>query len=220
MKKLLFALFFLLFLLILTCVYQKTYTLYANQTEQEENHVVVLPKKQVQNDKKKVTHIQTKTIVKKEVHISKTLDATVPETKVSQETKEPTNQEPSIIQTIKTTVTQAFSTKSDTKTVKSVRVKKVLSHTPEVPKKEMKKLETEAVDYLLTVLKEQDGALSKRDAAESRLHALIKRALEERKHAIETMQNVVTTSENAQTSRLEHRDTISQQITEKYQKGE
>lgn len=70
------------------------------------------------------------------------------------------------------------------------------------------------VDYLLTVLKEQDAALSNRDEVETRFQALIKRVLENRRIAIENMDKVSAEIEASHQKRLDESDVKSQNNTE------
>lgn len=246
MKKTLFALLFLLFLLIIACVYQKTYTLYSMQTTQEEAPVVVIDEHQANSIEEKDINTVAKetskkqTVKKEDIHavvnpMSKT--ATEPkkdEVKTSHKeivdtktitspatsTKE-VQKETSLYKKVKAKVTEPFTPSTDVKKEeKVVTVKKIVSHTPEASKEELKKVETEAVDYLLTVLKEHDDALGERDATESRLHALIQKVLEERKQAIDAMEEVATSSAKAQATRIEKRDQTSQTIIQNNTKGE
>jgi len=217
MKKTLFALLFLLFLLIIACVYQKTYTLYSMQTTQEELVVIVDETHASTIEKEEI-----QTVVKETpTHKKKALHQAIVETEIAV-TKAPENKEKtSFVEKIKAKVVETFTPSQElVKEEKVIAVKKIVSHTPEVSKEEMKKVETEAVDYLLTVLQEHKAALSERDAAESRLHALIEQVLEDRKKAISSMEEVATSSANAQVKRIEKRDQTSQTIIQNNTKGE
>lgn len=217
MRKTLFALLFLLFLLIIACVYQKTYTLYSMQTTQEEP-VVVIHETHASIVKKEEIQTIAKDTPKRE---KEALHQAIVETEVAV-TKPPENkEETSFVEKIKAKVVETFTPSPEViKEEKVIAVEKVVSHTPEVSKEEMKKVETEAVDYLLTVLKEHKDALGERDAAESRLHALIEQVLEDRKKAISSMEEVATSSANAQAKRIEKRDQTSQTIIQNNTKGE
>jgi len=221
MKRTLFALLFLLFLLIIACVYQKTYTLYSIQTTQEQEPAVVIHEERENTIEKKDMHTVVSDTTKKKEQvipqtISKTDIATVAPTSTEEKPKES-----SLLEQIKSTVTQTFTPAQDVaKKETVVVVEKVISHTPEISKKEMQQVEDDAVDYLLTVLKEHKDALGERDAAESRLHAMIEKVLEDRKKAIANMEDVAALSKKAQATRIEKRDQTSQKIIENNTKGE
>jgi len=221
MRKTLFALLFLLFLLIIACVYQKTYTLYSIQTTQEQEPAVVIHEERENTIEKKDIHtVVNNTTEKKEKVIPQTVSNTDIATATPSVTKEK-QKETSLLEKIKSTVTQTFTPANDVvKKEKVVLVEKVISHTPEVSKEEMQQVENDAVDYLLTVLKEHKDALGERDAAESRLHAMIEKVLEDRKKAISNMEEVVSSSANAQATRIEKRNQTSQTIIENNTKGE
>ncbi|MBA1420841.1 MAG: hypothetical protein FAF03_08315 [Epsilonproteobacteria bacterium] len=237
MRKTLFALLFLLFLLIIACVYQKTYTLYAIQTTEEQEPVVIIHEESIRTiEKEKVTTVVKETPQKEKNTAEKTAVHKKPEEKVQTMHKSTEKQhvvvtpttttkddkkETSFIEKMKTTITETFASKKEVPhTEKIVLVEKVVSHTPEVSKKEMQKVENDAVDYLLTVLKEHKDALGERDEAESRLHALIEKVLEDRKKAIASMEEVAATSATAQATRIEKRDKTSQTIIQNNTKGE
>ena len=237
MRKTLFALLFLLFLLIIACVYQKTYTLYAIQTTEEPEPVVIIHEESIRTIEKEEVATVVKETPQKEINAAKKTTAhKKPEEKVETTQKstekqhvvvtpatttKDDKQETSFIEKIKTTVTETFGSKKEAPhTEKIVLVEKVVSHTPEVSKKEIQKVENDAVDYLLTVLKEHKDALSERDEAESRLHALIEKVLEDRKKAITSMEEVATSSATAQVTRIEKRDQTSQTIIQNNTKGE
>ena len=237
MRKTLVALLFLLFLLIIACVYQKTYTLYAIQTTEEQEPVVIIHEESIRTIEKEEVATVVKETPQKEINAAKKTTAhKKPEEKVEttqkgteklhavvtpSSTVKDDKQETSFIEKIKTTITETFSSKKEAPhTEKVVLVEKVVSHTPEVSKKEIQKVENDAVDYLLTVLKEHKDALSERDEAESRLHALIEKVLEDRKKAIASMEEVAASSATAQATRIEKRDQASQTIIQNNTKGE
>jgi len=237
MKKILFALLFLLFLLIITCVYQKTYTLYAMQTTEEQTPVVIIHEEKLSTIEKEKVATSIKEILQKERNtVEKTavpkkpaekLQTTQKSTKKAHvvvtlpSTAKGKKKETSSIEKIKPTVTKTFTSKKEMPhTEKVVLVEKVVSHTPEISKQEIKKVENDAIDYLLTVLKEHKNALTQRDEAESRLHALIEKVLKDRKKAISAMKEVATSSATAQATRIEKRDQAQQTIIQNHTKGE
>jgi len=200
MNKSIFTLLFLLLLLIVTCVYQKTYTLYAQTTEVDTTVNVV-----------KEAEIQS---FQKEQPI-KIVDHNVVTAHEGRRVKEPT-----ILEKIKTTVSSVIaSNKNDHQTKISPTVEtenKIITQikTMEKPVVKTEAEEKEVVDYLLTVLDERDLALIHRDEAESRLHALIKKALENRRLAIENMHKTSKQIDKAHQKRLKERDHQAQNNTE------
>ena len=207
MKKSIFALLFLLLLLIGTCVYQKTYALYALTTE-EETSLPLEKKAEVISPKKEHLVAEKQNTVKTEKVVVSTIEEVSPK-------------EPTLLEKIKTTVASVVSSeKEETPQAKVVSIKKVEDKTTVIatpikqPTLNTKEEEKEVVDYLLTVLKERDVALANRDEAETRLQALIKQALENRRIAIENMDKASTEIETSHQKRLEERESKSQNNTE------
>jgi len=205
MKKYILALFFLLLLLIGTCVYQKTYTLYELATAENNSTI---------QRTKSTERISTK----KEVIVAKPEEKTTKVTQVKKRVtsveKQKPSEEPTFLEKVKTTVTSVMtSKKKDVKTEPIVI--DVAPEQPIQPTLNTKKEEKEVVDYLLSVVNEQDAALAKRDEAENELHALIKRVLEDRRLAIENMEKVSLDIDNRHQERLKERETMSQNNTEK-----
>ncbi|PTB83817.1 hypothetical protein C9926_00945 [Sulfurovum lithotrophicum] len=200
MNKSIFTLLFLLLLLIVTCVYQKTYTLYAQTTEVDTTVNVV-----------KEAEIQS---FQKEQPI-KIVDHNVVTAHEGRRVKEPT-----ILEKIKTTVSSVISSNKNehqTKISPTVETENKIITQIKTMKKPVVKTEAEekeVVDYLLTVLDERDLALIHRDEAESRLHALIKKALENRRLAIENMHKTSNQIDKAHQKRLKERDHQAQNNTE------
>jgi len=207
MKKSLFALLFLLFALIITCVYQKTYALYALNTSEENTTLPLEQKAEIISPEKEETVVEKQTS-------TDTQAQAIPKVE----------QKPTLLEKIKKTVVSVVSSDVTEPKEKAVTheimaektVTKTTSHNIKVNKQpalNTKEEEKEVVDYLLTVLKEQDTALSNRDEAETRLHALIKRALENRRIAIENMDKASAEIEASHQERLKERDTKSQNNT-------
>jgi Txe/YoeB family toxin of Txe-Axe toxin-antitoxin module len=246
MKKILFLLLFLLFILIVNCVYQKTYALYVIQTTQEKKSVATIEKKLLSTKKRepkiiqqdepqkklieptakvytKAVNIQTMskntTLHKKEIlQSSKTISE---EKNIAMPAKREKPKKTSLTSKAEHPVaTILTTTKKKEKKKEIIHPQKVNSHTPEIDKKEMKTIEHEAVDYLLLVLKEHKNVLKERDEAELKLHQLIERVLKERKKAIESMEKIATSSAKAQNRRIEARDKISQSLPNNHSQGE
>ncbi len=212
MKKSIFALLFLLLALIITCVYQKTYTLYALNTSEENTTLPLKQKAEIISPEKKET-VATK-------HSSTNTQTVAMPTMEQKPSKEP-----SILEKIKKRVISVVSTEDKVPQEKSVSQKTTskeilkqetitATKTKEQPTLHTQEEEKEVVDYLLTVIKEQDTALTNRDEAETRLQALIKRALENRRIAIDNMDKASTEIEASHQERLKERDTKSQNNTE------
>jgi len=198
MKQSILALLFLLLLLIGTCVYQKTYTLYAlTITENNSN----------------AQRIESTKIIstKKENTITKAPQAKKCITSV--EKKKP-SEEQTFLEKIKTTVTSVITSEQKDVTTEHavIAVEPVQSKQPTL---NTKKEEKEVVNYLLSVLDEQNESLAKRDEAENKLHALIKRVLEDRRLAIEEMEKASLNIGIRHQKRLKERETISQNNIEK-----
>lgn len=121
--------------------------------------------------------------------------------------------ETSIIEKIKTTVKKTFAPKKEVihiqKSIEATPIQKVVANTPKVPKEDIKKIERDAVTYLITALKEHEDALGERDDAQSRLYALIKKVLKDREKAISNMEEVISLSAKMQASRIEKRNKTS-----------
>ena len=198
MKQSILALLFLLLLLIGTCVYQKTYTLYAlTITENNSN----------------AQRIESTKIIstKKENTITKAPQAKKCITSV--EKKKP-SEEQTFLEKIKTTVTSVItSEQKDVTTEHAIIMAEPIQH--EQPTLNTKKKEKEVINYLLSVLDEQNESLAKRDEAENKLHALIKRVLEDRRLAIEEMEKASLNIGIRHQKRLKERETISQNNIEK-----
>ena len=202
MKKSIFALLFLLILLVVSCVYQKTYTLYALTTTEEETLSTETPA-EVIRPKEEPTHAKKQNLVEADTKVVTTAEKTA-------------SQEPTLLEKIKTNVAAVISSEKETPSLEvSTKIEshdetKPTTKTVERPTLDTKEEEKEVVDYLLSVLKERDVALANRDVAETKLQALIKQALENRRIAIENMDKASTEIDTSHQERLQQRDTTSQ----------
>jgi hypothetical protein len=203
MKKSIVTLLILLFVLIVTCVYQNTYRLYELTTA---------------NNDAPVSHTETvKTISPKKESIVVQQTESVQVKKLTKPVPEKSHSEESsfldsVTQTIKSAITPDKKSEIVTQDViKNEIMPLTVLPTPSIEKTQ--KEEKEVVDYLLSVLKEQDRALITRDEAENRLHSLIKRALENRQIAIANMEKASLTIDQEQQKRLKNRKDISQKNT-------
>ena len=233
MKNTIGILLLLLLLLIGTCIYQKTYTIYALTHAEDQNTTNSQKKKQdnepvrlkaqvspVQNTS--LTEIETKqntvnvpvhsltsTGAPKE-HASKKVSEHVSIEAQGMETN--ATQEPSILEKIKSSVISALS--SDEKETEDKKIiKKETSINPTINTENKEK---EVVDYLLTVQKERDSALTNRDEAETKLQSLIKKVLEDRQLVISDRENNALTLEKEHNDRLKERDVTAQAIYKKH----
>ena len=191
MKKTILVLLFLLFALIVTCVYQKTYTIYSLQNTES-----LMISETVETD-------TSTTPIKKE---------TVPTVKTEKNT---------LIVPIPVKVTpvpQATKPSTVQKSAPKVIVEKVVPSVKKAEKPLVKTKEAQAktnieekevVDYLLSILNDRDLALKERDAVEINLHALIKQALENRRIVIQQMEENARLQEKNIQTLLEARDTAS-----------
>ncbi len=188
MKKSIFLLLFLFLVLLVTCVYQKTYTLYEN------------------------THATDKNTLQN-VKIKRVTTSTKKEPVVNKEEKSATK-ELGLVEKIKTSVISAINSEKED-VPNSVNIVKESRPLVVIPKKNAlntKIEEKEVVDYLLTVLKEQNIALAHRDEAESKLHALITQVLKERHIAIENMEKASLDIDTRHQKQIKERDVKSQNI--------
>ena len=195
MKKSILVLLFLLLGLIVTCVYQKTYALYALQNDEQSTPV---------------QNVTTETTAQK---------------KVKELVETPNKTQHVVTQTNKSDVQNVPTNKvaSAPKKVLSpvhVTTTKVLKNKPATPASKPASAQTtqmeekEVVDYLLSILNDRDLAIKKRDAVEQNLHVLIKKALEERRIVIQDMEkDAVTRAENLQKA-LDNRENSSSSVKE------
>ena len=206
MKKSIFLLLFLFLVLVITCVYQKTYTLYENTHAEDENTKQIVSIAAVTSPKKEQAVPEQKKVVQATLKVAN-------EPKSEMVTEKPAK-ELSFLEKIKTTVASAVTSEKKDVPVNEVVEEKskplVITTKEHTVTTEVE--EKEVVDYLLTVLKEQDVALAKRDEAESKLHALITQVLEERHIAIENMEKASLDIDTRHQKRLEERDVKSQNI--------
>ncbi len=192
MKKSILVLLFLLLGLIVTCVYQKTYALYALQ-----NHEQSTP----------VQNVTTETTTHKQVR----------EKEVKTPVETPNSTQHVVTQTNKKAVPN-IPTGKVVKLVHSENV--ILKNKPATPISKPASVQTtqmeekEVVDYLLSILNDRDLAIKERDTVEQNLHILIKKALEKRRIVIQDMEkDAVIRTENLQKA-LDNRENSSSSVKE------
>lgn len=236
MKKTIYLLLILLLVLIVTCVYQKTYTLYEKVYVHDTNASITtqkMPAKQevtppkekeiLKNDTKsehRSTTIQIETKKEDRPQKSQNLVNTSMESNVS---KNSALKEPTFLEKVEEKVISVVSLEDKVVHKKSEGLSKPKGFPVRaIPKNNKISLDTEiaekeVVDYLLTVLKEQEIALSNRDEAESKLEALIKKVLEERSISIKSRQKASLDIDKKHEERLQKREQTAQDIYKKYQ---
>lgn len=185
MKKHLLALLILLFLLIVTCVYQKTYTLYAAAHNDDNTSIPTQNVRSIASQENEIiTNPET---------ISEPLkqDTT---TKVKEDDK--TSNPIKVEKVVNTSNTMKKNESPASENIVKEKPKELT--TPIAITKESD--DKEIIAYLLSVLDE-------RAEAEAKLHALIKQVLKDRGIAIENMHQVSLEIEKAHKERLIERDT-------------
>lgn len=184
MKKHILLLLFLLLALIVTCVYQKTYTVYSHLHSEEGG----------------ATHDtqQEVVIISKENELATKKQPLVGPSTISDPAEKPTQN------VMLTGQKEALSS--------SQKKESLVPST--LTKMSTKIEEKEVIDYLLSVMKERDMALVQRDKEEAKLHVLIKKVLDNRRLAIENMHKVSSQIEKEHQERLAERDAKAQNITQ------
>ena len=216
MKNTIGILLLFLLLLIGTCIYQKTNTLYAldhsdaNTTKKQEKQL-----HPVQTSNAKEVQEKQDTPIKP---VQLLTEATI----VQEEVAKVEEKETSILEKIKASVISALTSDEQKDAEVEPKIQATLLKTTENKKQvaqsklDTKLKEKEVVKYLLKVLEERDTTLTQRDEAESKLQALIKTVLQERKVAIETMEEQAALSEKEHKERLKKRDETAKAIYQKY----
>jgi len=194
MKKSIFVLLFLLLGLIVTCVYQKTYALYALQ-----NHEQSTPVQNVTTETTSKKQVIREKEVKKPVKTPKKIQHVVAETKKKVVPNIPTSKVVKTVHTEKVVIPKKVLSPAQVTTTKVVKNKPATPTSKPASVQTTQMEEKEVVDYLLSILNDRDLAIKNRDAVEQNLHLLIKKALEERRIVIQNMEkDAVTRAENLQ----------------------
>ena len=204
MKKSILALLILLAVLIVTCVYQKTYTIYASS-----------PKEIKLVERKTAVEIQsiekTVAVEKKEQKTSTLPVVSVPTPTKHVEEKPVPKTKPVIehkpVVTTEKAVTKEAKEKIEPSTTNSTPVaSSPVIITNEVTTPKPAAAEQEIVDYLMWALKNRDLALKNRDEVEARIQELINKALKDRKVVLEERKNNEVALEKLQTELIDARD--------------
>lgn len=166
MQKSILALLVLLFLLILTCVYQKTDVLYAKYNETTPKPLATISPTPLPLMKKEPIPLMKKEPM---------------ETKVDEKVAEELAVEKSAEKK------EIKITKSETEVVKTPVIRQKIATAPPPASTSAKQKDIEEIDTLMRALKDREVAFKNRDAFELHLQQLIKKALENRSAAITHM---------------------------------
>jgi len=209
MKKIIYILYFLLFILILTCIYQKSSSLSEKNTS---IHTSKVSLSQDQDSEEKTTIIQKNIVVPKLPEKINTIKEVKPQEIQKQAThstqKLPTK---SIVETIDSPITKVSIVKA---TVIKDRKKPIVMIIKEVHVPNIKKIKKDITDDFLSALSNRNIALKNRDLLESQLQTLINKALEQRIIAIEHSNKILFKAQERQKEIVEERDNLSQKIIE------
>lgn len=191
MKKSIFVLAILLFALIISCVYQKTHTIYAASN----TDIVTSAKEEMPTAKNENTPSTEEILLTEKESLKQSSPLVVEKERVIQTKVSPN------IET-KTAVIRT-ETKYSTSSVQ----------TKEVASTEIKELEgAEIVDYVMWALENRNIALANRDKVVLRIEELVKKILAERLKTIEKRDNRMLALEKQQQETLDARDIIYEKI--------
>lgn len=175
MKKPILVLLVLLFLLILSCVYQKTEVLYAKTNDNLPNTLPAITLKPLP-------------AVKKEHKSTKSVTEVVQKPLIKQETST-TTQKVQLQAKVAVVENKIKITKSVTEAVPKPLIKQKITATTPVAPTPAKQKDIEEIDTLMQALKNREVAFKNRDAFELYIQRLIKQALDDRTIAISYMNN-------------------------------
>lgn len=240
MKKSVLALLVLLGILIVTCVYQKTYTIYAaypkeltlieRKTTIEPHHTAkAVSVEKIEEKPSALPVISAPTPVKhKEAKpesqsISAVEKKSVPENKPAKKTEKSSTQ--AIVKETKAkTIAPLTNDTVETKepAVSAKKENKAQSAVKQAPKTEMhlqketvvkNNSEEEIVNYLMWALKNRDIALKNRDEVQARIQELITKALNDRKVVIEERTKNEVILEKREAELIDARDASYENVT-------
>jgi len=219
MKKSILVLLSLLVVLIVTCVYDKTYTIYSTSSAKE---IILVERKNVS---KQENTTQTVGEWRKEIKSTTLPVATAPTSTKPVEVKpEPEVAHKPVVKTEKTIEKEAKNkTVPSTKnSIPAAKVPAILTQEASVPKPvttdktkpvTQNAEEKEIVDYLMWALKNRDIALKNRDEVEARIQELITKALNDRKVVLEERSKNKIALEKLQTEQINARDASYESVT-------
>jgi len=217
MKKSVFVLLLLLTVLIVTCVYDKTYTIYSNSSAKE---LILVEQKNVS---KQENTTQTVGEWRKDLKSTALPVTTVPVKKKDAEAKTEVVKKSVVKPTQLIENTHKVESKSSIKSNSTsaqkapIAVKKEVHESKDMKSntvaKTQEKSEKELVDYLMWALKNRDIALKNRDEIEARIQDLITQALNDRKIVIEERSKNEIILDQLQIELIDARDTSYENIT-------
>jgi len=241
MKMSIFALLSLLLILIVTCVYEKTYTLYSTSSKEltlvERAPIVQVNQKSVIVEKKEeqIPVQPPKTLKLEETKpTTKAQPISIPESKtkpaeqkkpVVQSAKETTKlateiQEPQMIVTAKSIVAAKQGKPTPRQSTEKMKVTSVpklptvlKNHTQVTPAPQIHNSEKEIVDYIMWALNNRALALKNREAVEARIQDLITQALNDRKVVLEERSSNEVELMKHQAELIDARDAAYESVT-------
>lgn len=243
MKKSIFVLLVLLAVLIVTCVYEKTYEIYSTspkeltlierksstQSDSAAANVPVTVEKKVEKTSAPVSAVPIVTkpvavkpapVVKSEPKVKTTTEMKVvpaekPAIKTEKIVSKEVKKETTPSQKLPAVLTEEANVSKPAAIQKNTAVS-TNKQTPEVEKSG----EEEIVDYLMWALKNRDIAMKNRDEVEARIHELITKAINDRKIALADRKVVLDERsknevelEKLQTEQIDARDASYESIT-------
>jgi len=209
MKKFVLPLIALLSVLIVTCVYQKTYTIYSTSS----NELTLVERKATPQSKNTA---ETVVVEKTEEKTSTLPVASVPtptkpvEVKPVLENKPVVKTEKTVEKEAKVDASPATEKSTPAPKVPAVMTKETNTPKPVVTEKTNPVTQTagekEIVDYIMWALNNRDIALKNRDEVEARIQELVTKALNDRKVVLEERSKNEVALEKLQTELIDARD--------------
>ncbi|WP_309498030.1 hypothetical protein [Sulfurovum sp.] len=223
MKKSILALLILLVVLIVTCVYQKTYTLYSTSPKEltlierastEKSAVKTVAVEKIPST---IPVVSVPTPIKpvevKPLVETKPAVVHTPVTETEDTVKKEAKEKPSIESTDKTKPVRknaeekALVLPKETSAPKVVTAEKSSTEsTNEIQPATHNAADKEIVDYIMWALNNRDIALKNRDEVEARIHELITKALNDRKVVLDERSKNEVVLEKQQTELIDARD--------------
>lgn len=235
MKKSIFVLIVLLAVLIITCVYQKTYEIYSTSPKEltlidrKSKTQAAVEKEEEKSTIPAVTPVPVPTkpvavkqapVVKAEPEVKETAVKKEAEVKVVETKKPVITTDKAIVKEVKKEAVPAVMTKKDT-TPKPVAVQKSTTEATNKPTPSTEKSgEEEIVDYVMWAMKNRDIAMKNRDQVAARIQELITKAINDRKVALDERKVVLDERsknevelQKLQTEQIDARDASYESVT-------
>ncbi|PHS37603.1 MAG: hypothetical protein COB07_10510 [Sulfurovum sp.] len=221
MKKTISVLSLLLFILIVTCAYQKSATIYTDSLAEQPTPMDI-----IETDTLIVIKESANTglaPIKEKAIVAKTIEKQIEVKTPAESTGEEEEAEQTLLGKLKSTVLkklQSFDTKiKEEETAQSKTLLDTQNHQEVkdlLPKIAHSTSEEEIVDHLVEALKQQELAFKNRDKFMLEIEALIKRALDDRHAAIVYRNKEELALEKTQKVILDERDLNTKKIPEPY----